>query len=368
MPAGCYLELTPHCQNRCIGCFNVWKITQTKHVPSSPLSGEAWLGLVKDLANISIKYCVLTGGEPTLHQDFTEIIRGIDQLGITTYLLTNGMWNKPSLIVDTLTNLRHFGSMTISLHGATPQSHEKYTHKQGSFDTTVQNIRLATSRGIVVFLSFVITPWNLNEIAAVFDLSQELGCSGVVYNRYMGPHMVELDVDENLLRKAILDVEKIKYRNGHVKFGNCMPQCFSINSSRICGAATSFFVVDPWGNMRPCGHSSLQVGNLISDSLENLWYDSRLVEWRAHIPEMCNECAVVKLCGGGCRALAEIRGYDPMYQKPFNLLNFAYVSLLFTYRVGGLFGLFRKPLQKASNTLCKQVQRAIPLPIFKSRS
>lgn len=363
LPKSCYLELTPYCQNHCLGCFNVWQddLTQAKQTYSiinSPLNGGQWLNLIDRLAGSSIKHCTITGGEPTIHPDFEKIIVGIDRLGLSSGVLTNGRWINPHHFVKLMKSLSHFFSMAISLHGVTAQSHERYTGIPGSFEETVANIRLATSMNLRVILSFVITPWNLTEIPQIFQLSKELGCYKVVFNRYLGIPMAELDVEEYSLKHAILEVEKIRWIGGNVDFGSCMPQCFSPNSSHVCGAATTFFTIDPWGNMRPCNHSPLSVGSLLSNSMKDLWYSPTLSNWRMCLPEECDQCAALRLCKGGCRALAEVRGSDPMRQQPLNLAAQMSQSLVFTYQTGGVPALMYKAIQDSRFVLLQGYRKS----------
>ena len=72
----------------------------------------------------------------------------------------------------------------------------------------------------------------------------------------------------------------------------------------ILGAAT----IDPWGNMRPCAHVPLTCGNLLEQSLEEIWHSAAMEAWRGKIPEECIGCEEFEVCRGGCRATAMLRG------------------------------------------------------------
>ena len=88
-----------------------------------------------------------------------------------------------------------------------------------------------------------------------------------------------------------------------------------------CLAGEAFATVDPWGNVRPCNHAPYVVGNLLTQSFEEVWHSPKMEVWRAMIPPECTGCAMYKRCHGGCRAEAMLRRASsyPLPRKPYRV-------------------------------------------------
>ena len=107
-------------------------------------------------------------------------------------------------------------------------------------------------------------------------------------------------------------------KNFLVRFGTPIPHCFAANGSYGCLAGIAQATIDPWGNMRPCNHAPLMCGNLLEQSLEEIWRSPAMEAWRGMIPVECTGCREFAVCRGGCRATAILRGLekDPLIGKP----------------------------------------------------
>ena len=317
-PIFCYVELTSACNNHCPGCGNVFADDRT----SPPLSPAEWQVILTKL-HPYIYRLKLTGGEPTMHPEFEAIIGIIQKLDIPFALFTNARWHTPARLVALLRDTPLCKGLLVSLHGATATSHDAFTSVPGSFYETHANIRQAIAAGLSVTTSTVITKHNWQEIGAIVALSQELGAHHAVFNRYLGPPLPEIGPSQEQLRHAIQTVEHISQgrTNGQqskVKFGNCIPQCFYPSSSTGCLAGIAYCTIDPWGNVRPCNHAPLICGNLLEQSLEEIWNSEAMEHWRGLIPSQCKHCLELPKCHGGCQALAMLLGMDkdPLIGRP----------------------------------------------------
>jgi radical SAM protein with 4Fe4S-binding SPASM domain len=309
------LELTPFCNNRCPGCSNVFRRER------APISVSGWQQIFAHIAPHahSLK---LTGGEPTLHPKFEVILKTLAALNIPYTLFTNACWVKPERLI-TLLQSNQCGGLLISLHGHKAESHEAFTNQPGSFAETIKNIRQVTKTRLRVNLSTVITRWNWNRIYEIAELGQELGACYIVFNRYIGPERLQIEPDNDQLMTAIAKIESLRCEGEPVKFGNCIPPCFITNSSKGCWAGTAYCTIDPWGNLRPCNHSPLIVGNVLEQSIEVLWQSEKMNTWRALSPNECRQCSEFSVCRGGCKAMIEIRqlARDPLATNPIKNEN-----------------------------------------------
>jgi len=287
------------------------------HTIPPPLGAAEWGAILERVAPHA-EQLKLTGGEPTLHPEFETIARRVSDLGLNFSLFTNACWLDPERIVHFLTDVSQCVGLLISLHGPTASIHESFTNIPGSFEDTVANIRLATSAGLLVATSTVITRQNHDQIAEIATLAANLGADHAVISRYLGEPLSDLEPTVEKLLTAVRAIEELRSSGARVRYGDCVPQCFVENSSTGCLAGVAYCAVDPWGNLRPCNHSPTIVGNLLEQSLESLWHTAAMERWRDLIPAACHTCAEFPRCHGGCRALAELRPEqrDPLVGAP----------------------------------------------------
>lgn len=207
--------------------------------------------------------------------------------------------------------------LLISLHGFDAQSHEAFTGVKGSFAETITNIQYATQAGLQVHTNTVFTHHNYQHVEDIVRLSQALGASNSVFNRYIGQAIPGLDVPFTDLRRAVQHVNRLGTVYGSVSMGTCIPLCFVESASIGCLAGTAYCTIDPWGNLRPCNHAPQIAGNLLTDSLNTLWYSPTMNAWRQMLPADCATCDIFSRCRGGCRADAILkqRNQDPLITR-----------------------------------------------------
>ncbi len=313
------LELTSVCNSHCPVCSNVF--VRQRDV----LSVDGWQQVLEQLAPYAQTF-KLTGGEATLHPEFPAIIEAVVETEVPFALFTNGRWRDPQAIIKLLQNSPSCSGLLISLHGSDAVSHEGFTHTPNSFAETCKNIQLASSARLNIHTSTVLTHHNWNRTSEIVELSQSLGANRAVFNRYLGSPMPEIEPEPWQIRAAVQDIERLMKRLNRgpnpsftVRYGNCIPQCFTPSSSTGCWAGIAYCTVDPWGNVRPCNHSPTILGNLFKEPIETLWHGNAMNLWRAYLPDQCHTCTKFGICRGGCRALVEIRESDPLIRQSIHL-------------------------------------------------
>ena len=314
LPAILTLELTPACNNRCAGCSNVYTDRM-----SPPLPFSAWREMLApympEMAQLR-----LSGGEPTLHPEFFELLDFTSAYDAAVTVFTNARWRDPAQFVEQFARREspNLAGLLVSLHGAEAHSHEAFTGVSGSFAETCANIRLAAAQGISVMLSTILTHQSWNQIEQVLELAQTLGARSVAFNRYLGTPLPGIEPTKDELRAAQIAIERLIAIGSPVKYGVGVPQCFTLNHSGGCLAGVAYATLDPWGNLRPCNHSPTVVGSLRGHPLRELWHSEPMNAWRALMPNECLACTAYSICHGGCRAIQELRAdqRDPLRQQP----------------------------------------------------
>lgn len=317
-PAIYHLELTAACDHACPGCSNSFARLHAN--PPPPLPATGWDGILRKIGP-GAAHLRLTGGEPTLHPDFSAILTAASRYDAWITLSTHGHWAQPEALLDRLDDVPRLAGLLISVHGASAATHEAFNGTPRSFTPTLDNARRAAARGLPVALSAVITHHNWREIDALIRLADEIGAQEVVFNRYVGRPLPGIEPTEDELAAAIASIEAADHPRVAARYGIGIPQCFVANRSEGCLAGVALASVDPWGNLHPCAFSPTIVGSLLEAPLRTLWLGEEMTNFRQRTPTVCaRSCVAYARCHGGCRAIQELRsdGYDPLRRAPLH--------------------------------------------------
>jgi len=320
-PISYAVEITFACHNFCSACANVWE-------PYRHLTLRNWKDLFDRIAppGNRQKYAHLiriTGGEPTLHKEFEQIIRYVDSFEIAHALFTTGRWKHPEKIVSLYQHCEHFIGMLISLHGSTKEAHNAFVESVDSaFDETCENIRYATQNGIDVFTNTVLTKYSCDQIDNIIDLSQQLGVEYAVFNRLLGASH-PLEPTEEQLYNAVLRIESLQSEGVPCLIGNCVPKCFVENSSEGPNAGIEHCAISPHGLVRPDNLTSYVFGNIFEQSIEEIWQSEKAQWYRQQLPHGCSQCAELARCRGGAKSVTLEHGFetDPLMKEPIRVAN-----------------------------------------------
>ena len=316
VPLSYAVEITYDCNNHCSGCANTytserddvlveWKELFDRIAP--PENRRQYAELIR-----------ISGGEPTLHPEFRRIIEYVDTFDIPHATFSNGRWEAPERIVETLSQCRNFVGILISLHGSTPQTHAAFTgSRNGAFEEACHSIRKATEAGLEVFTNTVLTKQSCEQVEEIIALSQELGAAYAVFNRYLG-QAHPLEPDENQLRRTIQQIERLQQQGVSCHLGDCVPPCFVKNSSLGGNAGIELCAISPQGDVRPDNLTTYTFGNIFEHSIREIWQSEEARWYRGRLAERCLECVEFSRCRGGCRSLMieyDLPG-DPLMKDP----------------------------------------------------
>lgn len=315
-PEVIFLELTLRCNSVCPGCGNPYRKDRSKRGEHS----DAWLSILEILAPYR-PTLRLTGGEPTLHPNFAEIVEKADEKGFPLVVFTNGLWANIEPVISALAASTHLQYVLISLHGAHSESHERFSGVTGSFARTVANIRSAVDAGLPIVTSTVLTRHNYDEIEDIILLGHSLGVNGATFSRYIGPVLQDIEPTHQQIQIAVRainaerdHIKSMRQADSCLSFGAPIPQCFAPNASHGCWAGFRHATIDPWGNLRPCAHLPGEVGNILEDDFLAVWRSRKLSQWREQWLALCTNCPTNDVCRNACLAQAYLRGLkqDPL--------------------------------------------------------
>ena len=300
-PLSYAVELTYACNNSCSGCANVLSSQHDQELSD-------WQRLFDRLAPPDnrqryVQLFRITGGEPTLHPEFAQIVEYIDSFGISHVTFSNGRWQKPDEILRLFQGCTNFIGVLVSLHGSTAAAHSAFIERDATaFTETCANIKMAVAAGIEVFTNTVLTKYSCEQVEEIITLSQQLGAGYAVFNRYLGqPHLLE--PGEGQLRAAVQLIEKLQHDGVPCHVGDCVPPCFVKNSSLGSNSGIEHCIISPQGFVRPDNLTSYTFGNLFEQTIEEIWQSEQADWYRSQIPGLCLECVELPRCRGGCRSV-----------------------------------------------------------------
>ena len=175
-PRRLVFELTNACNLNCIMCGrNAVKFTPTYFKLD-------WLEKFSPVMNKVEEVSLFGWGEPTVHPQFAEILRRLDEFHVRKYFCTNGM--KLGELKDEIFN-RHVDIIAISLDGARADTNNRI-RRGGNFDKIVGNLKSIVAekkrRGLNrPYMNFVFCAMTANykELPDLVRVAAEIGLDEV---------------------------------------------------------------------------------------------------------------------------------------------------------------------------------------------
>ncbi len=172
------------------------------------LSPEDIYLIAKVAKEFGVSSAKLTGGEPTLRRDLTEIVRLLKSLGLEVSMTTNGF-----LLEGLAPKLKEAGldRVNISLHAATRDTFKRITGVD-AFDRVLKGIRAAVESGLrPVKLNFVVNEVNYGEWREFLNLAESLGVDWV---NFIELHPVGRGASAFSYHRRLDEIESFLKQNG----------------------------------------------------------------------------------------------------------------------------------------------------------
>lgn len=164
------IEPTHLCNLSCKGCGRIIEYSDN----SDLLSVEECLGAAKEC---DAPVVTVTGGEPLLHPQIDEIVKGLVNMGRYVYLCTNGL-----MLTDTLDRLEPSPYFNINVHiDGLEHTHDGVTSHEGSFRQATEAIKKAKGLGFRVCTNTTLyLDSKPEEIEALFIYLEGIGVDGML--------------------------------------------------------------------------------------------------------------------------------------------------------------------------------------------
>jgi len=200
-PLALMLEPLFRCNLACNGCG---KIDYPAPILNQRLSIDECLGAVDECGAPVVS---IAGGEPLLHKNMPEIVRGIVQRKKFVYLCTNAL-----LMEKKMDDYQPSPYFVWSVHlDGDQQMHDHSVSQEGVYDKAVAAIREAKQRGFRVNINCTLfNDAQPEKVARFFDTLKPIGVDGITvspgYAYERAPdqqHFLNRDKTKNLFREIL---------------------------------------------------------------------------------------------------------------------------------------------------------------------
>lgn len=321
-------HITNYCNLRCQHCY------QDDFSKDHDLD---WSGLKKISENIletvedwDKMACIhLTGGEPLLKPEVFPLLGCLDQKPVVEELglITNGLCIDRE-VMKRLSEFSKLNKIKISLDGADAETNDSIRRK-GVFEEVLENLSiLKAEQRFEIVLMFTVMKRNYKSLPSYLKLFQELGVDGLILERFIPLGRGRERISDVLERgqwgevaKTLADFFSIEMdEHGFFPF-----QAFNVRLTKgdmellgaPCIVGIDGLCIMPEGTVLPCRRFPVSMGNLLNDSLKQIWETSELLaalRKKENLRGKCGRCDVEDC--RGCRSLALSLTGDYLAEDP----------------------------------------------------
>jgi len=166
------LHLTYTCPERCTFCSEEHRMARYN---AFPVTWGRVARVLREQAARGVDSVHLTGGEPTIHKRFVDVLKLAKRLGMRTSVGTIGTMLSRADFAEAA--LPYLDEALFSLHGPDAATHDRETRTDGSFERVTAAMRHVRSikPGFRLFVNSVLTVRNVRALPDTAALASELG-------------------------------------------------------------------------------------------------------------------------------------------------------------------------------------------------
>jgi len=311
-------HITERCNLKCKHCYFDEKFLKNE------LSSNKLFAVLDDYINLLKKWKLsreasrisITGGEPLIRNDFFKFLeRCYQNREKTRYgILTNGIL----LSDEKVAKLKRFkiDYAQVSLEGMEKNNDE--IRGKGTFKKIIKAVKLLIKNKIDTGISVTVTKQNLRNIPLLIKLAEKLRINSLGLRRFIpigrGEQIKKLMLSPQETKELYLYIIKTNQKlvDQKSKLGlniGCEDGILAQEGYRTntCVAGYSSLTILPNGDVYPCRRLPIYVGNVLKQSLEEIFYKSEELKKLRNPKNMnarCQSCAYSDECQGGAKCVS----------------------------------------------------------------
>lgn len=283
------------------------------------------------------KEVIVSGGEPTLHRQFPEVLKVVREHGGNFVTLTTNGLTLSRKHIDAIRDLafERF-TFSVSLDSLSAERHNAFRGHDHAFERAVVALKLIADshvQGVEPSMRSTIQPDQIPEMEDMVRMALGFGCQKLSFSAIQpaGRAGRHLQMDRDGKRRFLEELYRLKSKYPSINITTsdvlkCLLRGFSDvgGENEIlfdgCGAAAITFNVNSDGTMTPCALLNMPMMNVFDLSVDEIAEQYRRSEIVRNMLEMnlkgkCGRCALKYQCGG-CRARAFAETGDYLAEDP----------------------------------------------------
>jgi radical SAM protein with 4Fe4S-binding SPASM domain len=269
-------------------------------------------------------HITVTGGEPFARRDFLDLLAifAAQRDRFSFAILTNGTFIDAAMAQQLRQLAPRF--VQVSIEG-TAATHDRI-RGTGNFAQTVSAIKQLRKQRLHTLISFTAHRDNYREFPQVAKLGRQLGV-----NRVWADRLIPCGSGSDLAMLTPLETQEFFAIMAQVcakrSWFNCRTEIAMHRALQFlaggqlyhCTAGDSLLTVQPNGDLYPCRRLPIRVGNLLENTLVELYDNSELLHQLRNpqqVSDGCQNCGYAHWCRGGLKCLSYARRGDPFQADP----------------------------------------------------
>ncbi len=332
-------EITRSCTLNCRHCRaaarfgpyeNEFSLDEIKHTMDS-------------IAELAKPIIILTGGDPMMRDDLLDIIRYGDQLGFRMVMSPCGKLLTESKARELLdVGIKR---ISISLDGATAETHDAFRRVPGAFDDAMNGMAAAQKAGLEFQINTTVTQHNRHELDDILTLAIDKGA--VAFSPFLlvptgrGKELADMEISPQEYEHVLHWIYDTKQKTSIQIRPTCAPHYYRIfrqrenengrtvtpqthgldAMSKGCMGGQSFAFISHQGKVQICGFLDVECGDVrqANYNFKHIWETSpmflRIRDVNSYHGR-CGYCEYRTVCGG-CRARAFAATGDVLAEEPY---------------------------------------------------
>ena len=322
-------EVTRSCMLACKHCRAGAQATPY----AGELSTDECFKLLDNIASFAKPILILTGGEPMLRPDIYDIAARATALGLRVVMAPCGaLVDDESAAKIVRSGIQH---ISISLDGATEESHDAFRGVSGAYAGSLGGIEAAKRAGLDFQINTTITQHNLTELPAILDLSVRLGAT--MFNPFLlvptgrGKDLADQEISPEQYEQTLEWLAEQQTRSDIGIRVTCAPHYQRIvrrmglptspHAAKGCMGGQGFAFISHRGKVQICGFLDVECGDVRKEDFDfhKIWDTSEVFLQIRDLKSYhgrCGRCEFARVCGG-CRARAFALTGDYLDEEPF---------------------------------------------------